>query len=556
MVSLLDRAATAVRQLLDRPVRMVASSAPRVWRPEVARTWDGERFPGGFGPTELWQVDYQTLRARSWQLIRSSLHARGLLRRLLTNEINTGLMLDAQPLESILGMPDGELDGWSEGVEARFHMWAQRKDLCDYHRAVSFYELERVLRREGLGGGDCLVVQHLDEYTQLPRIQLIAGERVVSPLQIQRDPGDKTEIVEGVELDRHRRQVAYWVQQDDQSIVRIPAYGKTGRRMAWLYYGTDRRHGEVRGEPLLGLVLQSLRELERYRDAALRKAVINSLVALFIQRNQSTQAVTSVSGSPIRAGSTEVVDSDGVERKLRWADHMPGAVFDQLQPGETLVPFNQGAGDIDYPKVESATLHAIAWAHEIPPDVLQLSFGHNYAASQAAIYEFTAYLKRVRHQFAAEFCEPIYQEWLIGEALSGRLPRGSEVLAHWQDDRHYAEWGAWTNSAWVGVVKPSTDMLKTAKAYDILTAKGWATNAEASAMQMGGDWRQRIRTLRRENELIVEANRPLREFEASLAMPAPAAPPADERDEELDDELDNRDPDSVGGDPGSGNGGA
>src|SRR5262245_39395481 len=44
---------------------------------------DGEKFPGGFGFTDLLIPDYWTLRARSTQLFKKNLYARGLVRRLV-----------------------------------------------------------------------------------------------------------------------------------------------------------------------------------------------------------------------------------------------------------------------------------------------------------------------------------------------------------------------------------------------------------------------------------------------------------------------------------------
>ena len=54
-------------------------------------------------PTQIQNIDYWTLRARSSQLFNENLYARGLLRRLITNEINTGLTPECCPDEEIIG---------------------------------------------------------------------------------------------------------------------------------------------------------------------------------------------------------------------------------------------------------------------------------------------------------------------------------------------------------------------------------------------------------------------------------------------------------------------
>src|SRR5262245_32647493 len=74
----------------------VAVQSLEPWR----YTWDnGTKFPGGFGPTEVPIPDYWTLRQRSAALFETNLYARGIIGRLVGNEINVGLHLEATPVE-------------------------------------------------------------------------------------------------------------------------------------------------------------------------------------------------------------------------------------------------------------------------------------------------------------------------------------------------------------------------------------------------------------------------------------------------------------------------
>ena len=57
--------------------------------PTAFTAYDGEKFAGGFGITDIFTTDYWTLRRRSAQLFKENLYAKGLIRRLITNEITT-----------------------------------------------------------------------------------------------------------------------------------------------------------------------------------------------------------------------------------------------------------------------------------------------------------------------------------------------------------------------------------------------------------------------------------------------------------------------------------
>ena len=241
---------------------------------------DGDKFFDGFGYTQIQLVDYWSLRQRSTQLFNENLYARGIIRRLINNEINTGLTLESTPEESILGMEEDSLGDWSEDIETRFSLWARSHRVCDYMQQNTFYSIQKEARIEALISGDCLVVLRQTNKTRLPSIQLISGNKVQTPLGDSGKPLDNGNRIRwGVELDDAGRHVAYHVVDDKGKSSRIPAYGQqSGRRVAWLVYGTEKRLEDTRGQPLLTQVLQSLKEIDRYRDSAQRKAVVNSFL--------------------------------------------------------------------------------------------------------------------------------------------------------------------------------------------------------------------------------------------------------------------------------------
>jgi hypothetical protein len=97
----------------------------------------GTKFPGGYGPTNFLIPDYWTLRARSAEVFETNLYARGIIRCLLTNELHTGLHLEATPEERVLGFPEDGLAEWSEKTENRFAIWGKDPYLCDQNERSS-----------------------------------------------------------------------------------------------------------------------------------------------------------------------------------------------------------------------------------------------------------------------------------------------------------------------------------------------------------------------------------------------------------------------------------
>lgn len=512
---------------------------------DVRYSWDdGSKFAGGFGPTEVLITDYWTLRRRSAELYEKNLYARGLIRRLITNEINVGLHLEATPEESILGFKEDELAPWTEDTENRFSLWRSNAWLCDQSEKLTFGALQAIARTEALVAGDVLVVLRQDARTQLPRVQLINGEAVQTPMDAT--PQGSNKIKHGVEVDSMGRQVAYWVRQPDGTSKRLPAFGeKSGRRLAWLLYGTDKRMDDVRGKPLLSLVLQSLKEIDRFRDSTQRKAFILSTLAMYIEKGEHAVSSRPLTRSATKNG-TEVASSEssGPDRAFRTAQHVPGLVIEQLQKGEIPKAFQSNGTVETFGVFEAAIIQGIAWAHEMPPEILILSFNSNYSASQAAINEFKMYLNKVRQEFGENFCQPIYTEWLLAETLAGRI-RADGFVEAWRDWSKFDVFGAWISSDWTGQIKPSVDVLKMVNGYAEAIKQGFITRDRASRETFGTKFSKNAPKIKRENELMAAANAPMAALEA--ASKAPQHPSADSGKGEADGQGEDPKDDAIEG---------
>lgn len=483
-------------------------------------TWDdGGKFPGGYGPTQLLVPDYWTLRKRSAELFETNLYARGVIQRLVTNEINTGLHLEATPEEAILGQEEDALADWSETVENRFQLWSDRPQLSDHAEQVTFGRQQAIARAEALVVGDVLVVMRQDQRTGLPRVQLINGEKVQTPFGVELQGGNK--IRHGVEVDANGRHVAYWIMQEDRTSKRLPAWGeKSGRRLAWLVYGTPHRLDDVRGKPILSLVLQSLKELDRYRDSTQRKALVLSYLAMFIEKTTDKPGSRALTGGAVRrASETAQGARPDQDRCFKTAEQVPGFCIEELQTGEKPQAFQVQGTTESYGLFEEAIVQAIAWALEIPPEILTLSFNSNYSASQAAINEFKMYLNKVRTDFGDAFCQPIYVEWLLAETTSKKITAAG-LLEAWRDFAQYDIFAAWISSDWSGQIKPAVDLSKLVAGYKAAIEEGFISRDRAARELFGTKYSKNVQKLKRENPQLAEANEPL----AALAASAKGAP--------------------------------
>ena len=502
-------------------------AVPIGYTPTVWNFQNGDKFAGGFGPTQIIIPDYWSLRERSNQLFKTNLYARGLIRRLVTNEIGPGLSLEAAPDDNLLTLSEDELNAWTDDIESRYQVWGSQQNVCDWYRNKDLGKLQRVARMEALIGGDVLVVLRPSRRYGSVQVQLISGWKVRTPLGGDENVREGHYIRHGIEFDTQDRIVAYWIKPDDfeQESRRLPAYGeRSGRRLAWLVYGTDKRFDDVRGEPILSLVLQSLKEIDRYRDSVQRKALINSLFALQVLKKEDKVGTLPTTGGAVRKEAVTVEDNSGNSRTLNFASQLPGMTVDELGVGQEIKPIGSDGTDLHFGPFEEALTQAVAWANEIPPEILRLAFSNNYSASQAAINEFRIYLNLIWADFGKQFCEPIYIEWLISEALNGRIAYSDRIIAAWRQSNNYVDFGAWIQSEWYGQIKPSTDMLKQVKASEGLVAGGYSNRSREARILTGTKFTRNVKKLARENPMLADAN------ESLIQQPETLTPPSVEGD--------------------------
>jgi len=478
--------------------------------------FDGDKFPGGFGITKDYEfVDYWTLRLRSVQLFTENLYASGLINRLITNIINTGLSLEATPNGDVLGLDDDFINAWSENVENLYRIWGNNKDLVDAKGQYTDGQLQAVAKKTALISGDALVILRQDDKTQLPVTEIIDGRHIKQPpekslIKQAEDKGHR--IIHGVELDSNDRHVAFYIQatiNKKNVSKKIPAYGdNSGRRVAWLIYGTKRLLDDVRGIPLLAAIAQSLKEIDRYRDSEQRAAVINSMIALFIKKTSDRIGTRPLSGGATRKGTETVTDENGETRDFKINNWVPGMGIEELAKGEEPQGFDTKRPNVNFQLFEDTIINAISWACEVPPEILKLAFRSNYSSSRMANSEFAIFLNKERSEFSDDFLKPRHENWLVSMALTDRIEAPGFLESYFNREK-FEIFGAWIDSDWSGAIKPHVDPVKEVKSKKDMCAEGFSTRDRSAKELTGMKFTRVARQLKKENELLAETLKPL-----------------------------------------------
>lgn len=501
-VNLLDRAITAIsperalkREVAKKKLSMIDSGYGNYGASGTKKSVIGWTHGGGSHREDI-EDNIDPLRQRSRDLYYGGSNiATGAIKRLRTNTIGVGLHLKASINEDILKIPSEQARELEETIEREFAHWADSTN-CDMERLDNFYQLQQLALLNALLSGDSFALMKTTKRTGCLydlRIELIEADRISTPDKERVNPL----FCEGVEKNADGEVVAYHISKfhplsftdrNPREWVRVAAYGeKTGRRNI-LHIMNRERIGQVRGVPFLSPVIETIKQLGRYTEAEVLAAVINGLFTVFIEKESASDDV------PFGESVPEELQVDAAdEGSIELA---PGAVID-LGEGEKANMVNPGRPNPNFDPFVIAVIKQIGAALEIPYEILIMAFNSNYSASRAAILEFFKVIKMYRAWFIADFCQPVYEEWLSEAVAKGRI----KAPGFFADPIIKS---AYCSAEWSGPSAGQLDPTKEVQAAELRVQGGYSTREKEARELTGTDFYKNVKQRKREEELLKE----------------------------------------------------
>lgn len=363
-------------------------------------------------------ADRQTLAYRSRALFQNSSFAGALINSFDTNVVGTGIKARPAIDYALLGLDREYAEKWQRSVQKLFAAWADTK-FCDAERKNDFYQLQDLALKTQLVTGDCFALMQVKYSAQNPfglQVKLMEGDRCQNP----RFERETDRLSAGVETDSFGAPVAYYFTKtppysiDDNSsfrdTVRVPAFDMFGY-LNVVHAFTSDRTDQRRGIPLLAPIISQIKQQERYQDAELMAAVVSSMFTVFIKNSEGE--AEEFYGNVEDPQRVEPIAPNSA------AELTPGGIVELGQGEEVSQIANPTRPNANYQPFVEAIFSEAAARVGLSHEVVLRKFNSSYNAVRAAILESRKTFNRVKYDFAADFCQPIYDKWLTNAILTG-----------------------------------------------------------------------------------------------------------------------------------------
>lgn len=450
-----------------------------------------------------------TLRQRSRMLYMASPIGATAIKTNRTNVIGNGLKLQSNINRQVLGLSKEQAEEWQKKTEAEFELWASRKNACDATGMNDFYGIQQLALMSWLMSGDTFGV--IKRYKRTPltpyglRIHLIEADRVRTPMDtgtnILYDTRGKAEngndIYDGVEIDSNGMVQAYYVANTypfestmkATEFTRIPAYNAATGLPNILHIMDSERPDQYRGVPYLAQIIEPVLQANRYTNAEIMAAVVQSFMTAFITTEADTTEMPFNEAIP----DEQQISSEPDDYE------MAPATINIMKPGED-VKFNSPTHpNTGFDVFMKSICTQIGAALEIPRDLLLKEFNASYSASRAAMLEAWKAFRMRRVWLTNDFCKPIYEIWLTEAVALGRI----QAPGFFNDPLIRQ---AYLGSEWIGSPMGQLDPTKEVQAATMAIEAGLSTHEQEAIKLNGSDFTANIDKLAVENEKMRLAN--------------------------------------------------
>ncbi|MCK4522210.1 MAG: phage portal protein, partial [Nanoarchaeota archaeon] len=238
---------------------------------------------------------------------------------------------------------------------------------------------------------------------------------------------------------------------------------------AFLVYGSKYRADNMRGLPVIATSLETMKKLERYKEAAVGSAEERAKIAY-----QIVHGTHSSGESPLASQMASAFDANGTSGAE--SDLPKDALGDQLantvaattnkatfnMPQDSELKALESKNELFFKEFYSTNSDIMCAAVGIPPNVAFSIYNDSFSASRTATKDWEHTMTVGRKEFGFQFYQPIYNFWLHIQILMSNIQAPGYLSAFAADNELIVD--GYRRARYTGTMFPHIDPLKEVKA--------------------------------------------------------------------------------------------
>ncbi|WP_455012005.1 phage portal protein [Haemophilus parahaemolyticus] len=383
-----------------------------------------------------------------------------------------GIHIEPQPLNV-----DGEVnEALAETIRKKWAEWSITPEVTGQFTRP---ELERMLLRTWLRDGEVFIQLVKGQVVGLKHATKIAFSlEALEPDFVPMQTDEQQRLLQGIFINAWRKPISYLVYlENPQENFRTLDKVKQVSAENMLHLAFKKRLHQLRGVSMLHGVIVRLADLKDYEESERVAARIAAAMTMYIKK-----------GDAALYGE----DDTGAQAE-RYFDIAPGAVIDDLKPGEDIGLINSNRPNTNLEGFRNGQLRATAAGTRSSYSSIARDYNGTYSAQRQELVESFEGYAVLQDAFVAQISRPIYREWLKMAILSGEIDVPAQI-----------DQTALFNAVYSGPVMPWIDPIKEANAWKERIKGGLAT--ESQAVRASGSNPAEVK---RRRKVEVEENREL-----------------------------------------------
>lgn len=360
--------------------------------------------------------DREELLLRSRSLFQNNMFCHALVKSMDVNVVGSGIKARPVPDFELLNVSREFIDNWSRKVQKLFDLWADNQN-CDVEGKNDFYQLQDLALKTQVIAGECFGLPQYDSSNPFGvALKTLESDRCRMPYgKMETD-----HFCMGVETANSGRPIAYHFTKrvpygvNDYSLiydtVRIETFDPLGARNVIHSFVCD-RSDQRRGVPMMAQMISDMKQMDRYKDSELMAAVVSSMFTVLIQNK--TEESPKLLGNVAPQNQVAPKDDDVVELT-------PGGIV-RLNDVEDIKFANAQRPNANFsPFVDYLQRGAAASMGQSSEQVMHY-FNSSYNAVRAALQEARKNYEKIKYNFIAGFCQPVFEKFMAAGIARGLI---------------------------------------------------------------------------------------------------------------------------------------